>query len=180
MELQNRSNYSYPVVHCPMKKNESKEEHYTKIFKFLKRTYFEFSGEELSPKRICLDFEKAAINSFVKNFPSSRILLCSVHFVRNIKKWFNNNMGKLWSRDEGLLDVIRIIRSVPFIPFVQYPFLLDILKKHLNFMKFMIGREFADNYQIFLDSYLFKLYLNPTGVYTFRFFDFFIDFLLIY
>ena len=142
--------HALPAAFCLLP-NHLKET-YDIVFQFLK------SNLDYSPEKIIMDFEIAAINSFLKHNLSSRITGCHFHWKQNMRK--NMRKRTIFEENEAMEKVLKMIYTLPFIPpgfvvqsFTDYieKFLVDNkldnhaeLKVFMNYLvKYYIGKPWA-------------------------------------
>ena len=75
---------SVPFIFVLMK--ERKVLNYEEVFDFIKMKFKNLHNRELSPFKLLIDAELAVLKTLKKLFPFSKLSLCRVHILRNMRK----------------------------------------------------------------------------------------------
>ena len=106
---------AYPLIFVLMQNRRTQD--YDLVLNEIKQLYYEQCQEQLRPKTILVDFERAAINSLEKAFDptETKVLLCTVHFMRNLQRKLRLINGK-WFKNKFLVYAYRLSKGLPFLP----------------------------------------------------------------
>ena len=146
--------FSVPFIFIMMK--ERKALHYEEVFDFIKMKFKDIHNRELEPYKLMIDAEMAVLKTLKKFFPYSKITLCRVHILRNMRKKAIEIFGRpFFEGNQDMKNFWSIIKGLFFLP----PTCFEILKSFFvsTFREKFINRK--NDFDKFL-SYLSKNYLN--------------------
>jgi len=113
-----------PFIFILMK--EQKTCNYEEVFNFIRMKFKTLHNRELLPFKMMIDVELAVLKTLKKLFPFSKLSLCRVHILRNMRKkgieifgkpFFegNKHMKNFWTIIKGLFfyssDILRNSKS---------------------------------------------------------------------
>ena len=145
---------SVPFVFILMR--ERKTVNYEEALSFLKMKFETFFERELVPRKLLLDCEMATIKALKKFFPYTKITLCRVHIVRNLRKKAIECFGRpFFEGNKNMADFWTIIKGLFYVPPTVFPILKAFFISHFR-PKFQNQKNNFDTYL----TYLCKNYLN--------------------
>ena len=155
-EIDDKKVCMMPVIICTLK--NKKLGTYSTMIRRIKQIYSENfpSLPPLQLRQFSSDFEAGIIRSFTEEFPGVQPLLCLFHFSQSVKNAINKISGK-YKQVPPLLYVKHLTKALFYMPFCNYPFLVDTFFLHLIFIK----NNFLDeNYHSNFDDFFNYLYAN--------------------
>ena len=155
--------FSFPLAYAFMPNRQKKT--YDDLLTFLSELYNDVTGDDLTPIRCTLDFERASINSVLHIWPQTSVRLCSVHLQRNLRKKLQSIYGNFYE-DKKLLELWKTLKSIHLVNWNE-----DLIQKYFDYLRTFKPKKKMKIFIDYLESTYFKFRLanGSFDPYSYRF-----------
>ena len=143
---------SFPLAYAFMPNRQKKT--YDDLFFFLSKLYIDETGNELTPFRCTLDFERASINSVLYMWPQTSVRLCSIHLTRNLRKKLQSLFGNFYE-DPELYKLWQTLKSIHLVDWNE-----DLIQTYFNYLRTFKPKKKMIEFTEYLESTYFKFRLG--------------------
>ena len=144
--------FSFPLAYAFMPNRQKKT--YDDLFFFLSKLYIDETGNELTPFRCTLDFERASINSVLYMWPQTSVRLCSIHLTRNLRKKLQSLFGNFYE-DPELYKLWQTLKSIHLVDWNE-----DLIETYFNYLETFKPKKKMEEFAEYLKTTYFKFRLS--------------------